>query len=130
MLQLESTQTIKLTFEHTTLGFGVLDSLLEQLVCVLRDVGDETDAGRVNRGVCQVSIVEDDCVGLEKRGTQAPAVKRTFAGSIGTNNVLGDTSCGVTSGIRGDKITRVEREHLAAKLEGQVMWCSTRESRL
>lgn len=99
MLQTESTQTLKLTFEHTALGLSVVDSLLEEIVCVLRDVRDETDARWVDGGVGQVSIIENDRVRLEEWGTKTPAVEGAFAWGVGSDNILSDASCCVTSNV-------------------------------
>lgn len=78
----------------------------------------------------EVAVVEHDEVRLEERVAERPAEERALARRVCRDDIVRDARRGVARFVLCDEVARVERELLAADLEGQVVRRGAGECRL
>lgn len=119
----------ELTLKRAGGALCVLDGGVQKRLRVLRHERDETHAGRVERRMRQVPVVEHNHVALQERVTEVPAEQRADARRVRADNVARDAVRSVALLVLCDEVARVDREELPANLERQVMALVTWEER-
>ena len=119
-----------LTLEVPARTLGVVDRIIKEVVCVLRDERDEANPGWVDGRVREVAVVEDDHVALQERVAEVPAEQRAAARGVRAHDVVRDARLGVALLVLRDEVAWVDGEHLAADLEGEAVGGIARQRRV